>query len=88
MTESIRYLPSDLVQLVRMEMRSRASRDVDPDDPMGAWAVERLCERAFAVGYQEAFTRGYEAGWNAANDRQKEENKAEVAPKAFAAVSE
>lgn len=88
MSELIRYLSPNLLQLIRMEIRKHASDDRDLDDPNNSWGIERLCEKAFAEGYQEAYTRGYQSGYDSASERAKEENKNSVAPKAVSAVPE
>lgn len=86
MSEPIRYLPVSVVQDIRMELQRRATQDVDVDDPMGAWGIERLCERAFSEGYAEAYVRGHQAGWDAARVRYRIEQ--DNAAKTDGAVSE
>ncbi len=81
MSEPIRYLSPNLVQLIRMEIRQRAAQDRDLDDPNNSWGIERLCEKAFAEGYEQAYMRGYQSGYDSANERAKEENKAATPPK-------
>lgn len=58
---TVRYLPSHLSTELRRILERAANRDVDSDDVLGVWPLERLLEKVYAEGYDDGHLRGDQA---------------------------